>query len=176
MSLRVAVLAIGGVALFACMGGELREPRGRLYLAVYDSDNRLITKESVDLGQRVTILYTHSVEKVPVLEVFEVRGDGPLYLAEFISREPLLAYPGYEQYYEIMSHWNGRSEGPLPVGLDMRENDWFIVKGIERAKVMPLSVGSDFVDHSILVGSKVIRLREVAGGGEVVKLVIEVEE
>lgn len=111
-----------------------------------------------------------------MLEVFEVRGEGPLYLTELISREPLLAYPGYEQYYEIMSRWNGRSEGPLPVGLDLRENDWFIVKGVERAKVMPLSVGSDFVDHNILVGSKVIRLREVAGGGEVVKLVIEVKE
>jgi hypothetical protein len=55
----------------------------------------------------------------------------------------------------------------------MGQKDWFIVKGIERARVMPLMVGSRLVDHKILIGSKVLSLRKVAGSGEIVKIFVK---
>lgn len=167
------VAAIVWYVLYAWVGVDAHAGERRLHLVIYSIDDHLLMEESVHLGQKITILYTHSVERVPVLEVFEVRGDGPLCLSELISREPLLSYPGYEHYYTHMVPWDGQSEGPLPAGLDMGHRDWFIVKGIGRPKVMPLMVGSDFVDHKILVGSKIVSLRKVAGSGKIVKIFVK---
>ena len=173
--MKVTAVAITVFLLYACVGVDLQGGERRLYLVIYSIDDRLLIKELVHLGQTITISYNHSVERVPVLEIFQVRGEGPLCLSELISREPLLSYPGYEHYYTYMLPWDGQSEGPLPAGLDMGHKDWFIVKGIGRARVMPLMVGSDFVDHKILISSKVMSLREVAGSGEIVKIFIKEE-
>jgi hypothetical protein len=172
-SVKVSAVAMALVLSSAWMAGDLQAGESRLYLAICTFDDRLLVEEPVHLGQKITIVYNHSVERVPVLEVSQVRGVGPLYLSTLISREPLLAYPGYEQYYSQRFPWDGISEGPLPHGLDMGQKDWFIVKGIERARVMPLMVGSRLVDHKILIGSKVLSLRKVAGSGEIVKIFVK---
>lgn len=143
----------------------------RLSLVITGSDGRLLVAAPVEAGQKVTLAYNHSVESVPVLEVFEVRGEGPLYLSELISRDPLLSYPGYERLRT--QPWEGKSEGPLPADLDRSQRDWFVVRGFDRAQVMPLAVGSEFVDHRVLVGSRAIRLGEVARSGEIVKIFVE---
>ena len=175
LSLKVVAAGIALYLICLWIGVDAERDETRLYLVIYSIDDRLLMKESVHLGQKVTIVYNHSVERVPVLEVFEVRGEGPLYLSELISRDALLSYPGYEQYYLSMLPWDGRSEGPLPIGLDITQRDWFIVKSIGQARVMPLMVGSCFVDHKMLVNSGVIRLREIAASGEIVRIFIKEE-
>lgn len=177
---RRGVKGVAAAILVCCVwgwiGSDTRGDTQRLRLVMYGMGNGRLIGEPVRIGQKVTVVYNHSVERVPVLEVYDIRGEGELYLWELISREPLLAYPGYEQYYSRMLRWDGKGEGPLPVDLDMAQRDWFMVKGMGRAKVMPLGVGGEFVDHRILVGSKVIRLRELAAPGDIVRLVVESEK
>lgn len=175
LALKVAAVASALILLFAWVGHDVQGGEGRLYLVIYTIDGELLIREAVHFGQNITVVYNHSVMRIPVLEVFQVKGEGPLYLTELISREPLLSYPGYEHYYSYRLPWDGQSEGPLPSDLDIGQNDWFIVKGIGRARVMPLMVGSDFVDHKMLVNSKVLSLRKIAGSGEIVNIFITEE-
>jgi len=170
---KVTAAAVSLLLMCVWIEGDAQDPGERLYLFIHSMDDRLVMKESVRVSQKVTIVYNHSVEKVPVLEVYEVRGEGPLYMSELISRDPLLSYPGYERYHVLP--WDGESEGPVPDDLDRSTKDWFVVRGLERAKVMPLAVGSDSVNHRILVGRKVIALGDIAEPGEIVKLIIRME-
>jgi hypothetical protein len=174
---RRSVVAAATAIMLLLMGvwlaGEARGGGDTFYFCICSMDDRLLVKESVRVNQRVTMVYIHSVERVPVLEVYEVRGEGPLYLSELISRDPLLSYPGYERYR--VRPWDGQSEGPLPTDLDRSTRDWFAVKGLEQAKVMPQAVGSEAVNHRILVGRNVIALGDLAAPGEVVKLIIKGE-
>ncbi len=164
----VALLLLGGWTAGNAQGGE-----DTFYLFICSMDDRLLVKESVRASQKVTMVYTHSVERVPVLEVYEVRGEGPLYILELISRDPLLSYPGYERYR--VQPWDGQSDGPLPTDLDRSTRDWFMVRGLGGAKVMPQAVGSEAVNHRIFVGRNVIALGDLAAPGEVVRVIIKGE-
>ncbi len=161
-----AAIALLGMSVWG--RGNAQGIGGGFSLVIQNLGGRLLLKESVHLGERITFVYNHSVEKVPVIEIHEVRGEGPLYLVELISRDPLLSYPGYERYR--IQPWDGKVEGPLPEGLDRSTRDWFVVRGFDRAKEMPLAVGSVARNQRILIGRKVIALRDIARPGEIIKL------
>src|SRR3989337_2728623 len=73
---KVTAAAVSLLLMCVWIEGDAQDPGERLYLFIHSMDDRLVMKESVRVSQKVTIVYNHSVEKVPVLEVYEVRGEG----------------------------------------------------------------------------------------------------
>lgn len=132
-----------------------------------DTFGQVLLEEIIKPDEQIVIYYNHSIMKVPVLEFYQVR-DTILYLVCLISREPLLSFPGYEHY--SFEPWNGFLEEPLPLDLDLTQNDWFIIQDLEIKCLenVHLLVGQHFVDHILFVGARKICLANLVDRGQVI--------
>ncbi len=106
----------------------------------------------LEVGERFTLHYIHSVDRAPIWDEHSVDRDGNIY----IEQERLVMFGAG------MGHWPGRgtltSQGPYQVIENIHEPIGEFI----------LRVGSDGVDHTIIWRGKHMNLSRIAAGRAVV--------
>lgn len=115
-------------------------------LVVTDDDGEELLVTPAEAGTEVTVVYTHSVEKTPVFDVYEVR-NGTLVMTRM----------------EFSSYGAG-----LPSTVSVSETNGRYVYYPPEQNYDPLRVTTGFVaDHDLVVGDERYDLAERADGGTV---------
>ncbi|MEF8915754.1 DUF1850 domain-containing protein [Natronomonas sp.] len=140
VAVTLTAVCIGAVA--AAGTGAATEP----VLVVTDDDGEELLVTPVEAGTEVTVVYTHSVEKTPVYDVYEVR-NGTLVMTRM----------------EFSSYGAG-----LPSTVPVTEKRGRYVYYPPERSYDPLRVTTGFVaNHDLVVGDDQYDLAERADGGTV---------
>ena len=151
--------------LFALLAGALvlllvlkRMPM--TVLQVYEeerqpSSNRLLAQYPVEKGDLFTIIWTHSVTRQPVTEVYRINEDLTIGIEEMRFSEP----------------------GPnLPAGPE-GTTQWEIEAGVFRVynyqltfEALPVRIGQMVADHTLLLHEKTIPLQELSRPGGLITI------
>ena len=135
------VLIIAAVAVLSRWGGGY-------WLTLRDGDTgRLYARYPVRAGERFSVGFVHSVNKSPLIDVYEIRGDG-IYVVETV-------------YYGF----GAGVQTELEEGQTLRfgSDGEMIVSGFDRRMDRLSYIVGTVSDHTLKVGGEEISLRELCG-------------
>ncbi|WP_084413563.1 DUF1850 domain-containing protein [Desulfovirgula thermocuniculi] len=122
---------------------------------VHGRSGALLYRQTVQPGEKFHLVFTHSVSRQQVVEIYEIRPDGRLAVVEmdFDTNGPNLP------------------AGPEGTTRWIIEKNRFRVTGYELTlEEISLFVGQVVANHRLIIGNKEVSLQEVAGPGEYVKI------
>lgn len=144
----LAVLGLGAALL-------LLAPAPWLVLRDFEGGER-IAAFPLAFGNLFEICYVHSVDRMPVCEVFRLEAEAGIVLQETYFR----------MFGAGMGHWPGH-------GAVAEEKGWMKIKEINRpVGAFVLRVGSPGVDHTLAVGKESLNLSNNHAGK---RLVVEMQ-